>query len=221
MTAPAVVARDVYKRYGRRAPVLAGVDLEVAAGSIVALAGSNGSGKSTMLRCIAGIARFEGNIEVCGRSTTAGRELRRNIGYLPQSVMLPPHATVFESLAFFARLRGVAPSSTAVPPGFLPDRNARIGTLSGGQRQRLTLAIALLGRPPVVLLDEPVSNLDAAGREAVWATLREVRDDGATVLIASPSPADLAGVGDRTVLLHEGRIVDDSPSAARSTVSDG
>ena len=64
----------------------------------------------------------------------------------------------------------------------------------------------------MVLLDEPVSNLDAAGREAVWATLREVRDDGATVLIASPSPADLAGVGDRTVLLHEGRIVDDSPA---------
>ena len=112
-------------------------------------------------------------------------------------------------VAFFARLRGVPVSSAPVVAGFLPDRSARIGTLSGGQRQRLTMAIALLGRPAVLLLDEPVSNLDAAGRESVWEMLRELRGGGTTVLIASPSPADLAGVGDRTVMLHDGRVVDD------------
>ena len=84
-----------------------------------------------------------------------------------------------------------------------------VGTLSGGQRQRLAMAIALLGKPSLLLLDEPVSNLDESGREAVWTMLRELKATGATALIASPSPADLAGIGDRTVVLHDGQVVDD------------
>ena len=205
----AVCARNVVKRYGRRAATLVDVDLDVDRGTILTLAGSNGSGKSTLLRCIAGLANFQGSIEVCGHPVSSDRSFLRSVGYLPQSVMLPPHATVREALAFFARLRGVPVGSAPVAAGFLPDRSARIGTLSGGQRQRLTMAIALLGRPAVLLLDEPVSNLDAAGRESVWEMLRELRGGGTTVLIASPSPADLAGVGDRTVMLHDGRVVDE------------
>jgi len=205
----AVSARKVVKKYGRRAPTLVDVDLDVEPGTILTLAGSNGSGKSTLLRCIAGLANFQGSIEVCGRPVSSDRSFLGSVGYLPQSVMLPPHATVREALAFFARLRGVPVSSAPVAAGFLPDRDARIGTLSGGQRQRLTMAIALLGRPAVLLLDEPVSNLDATGRESVWEMLRGLRDEGTTVLIASPSPADLAGVGDRTVTLHDGHVVDE------------
>lgn len=71
------------------------------------------------------------------------------------------------------------------------------------------MAIALLGDPEVLLLDEPVSNLDATGRQSVWEMLRGLKDAGTTILIASPSPADLAGVGDRTVVLHDGQIIDD------------
>lgn len=205
----AVSARNLVKQYGRRAATLVDVGLDVERGTILTLAGSNGSGKSTLLRCIAGLATFQGTIEVCGRSVSSDRSFLQSVGYLPQAVMLPPHATVREALAFFARLRGVPVSSAPVATGFLPDRDARIGTLSGGQRQRLTMAIALLGRPAVLLLDEPVSNLDAAGRESVWAMLRQLRDEGTTVLIASPSPADLAGVGDRTVMLHDGRVVEE------------
>ena len=117
--------------------------------------------------------------------------------------------TVDEALAFFARLRGADSLETLLPDGFLRDGATRVGTMSGGQKQRLAIAIALLGRPEVLLLDEPVANLDADGRAAVWAVLSELRTHGTTALIASPSPTDLAGIGDRTVVLQDGRIVDD------------
>lgn len=209
MPETAVSVAGVTKRYGRNAPTLVDVDLDVEGGSIVALAGSNGSGKSTLLRCIAGLARFTGSITVCDKPVDSSGDFRRSIGYLPQSVMLPPHATVAEAIRFFARLRGADTSVLPVPEEFLPWFGAKIGTLSGGQRQRVAFAIALLGDPRVILLDEPVANLDAGGRDAVWVMLRELRDSGVTSLIASPSPIDLAGIGDRTVLLDEGRIIED------------
>lgn len=206
----AVLVRGVSKRYGRNAPTLVDIDLEVHGGSIVALTGPNGSGKSTLLRCIAGLARFEGSIEVCGNPVDARGNFRRSVGYLPQAVTLPPHATVSESIDFFAQLRGADSSELSLPERFLPPLEKRVGTLSGGQRQRVALAISLLGKPSVILLDEPVSNLDVTGRESVWVMLRGLRDSGTTALIASPSPNDLAGIGDRTILLDEGRIVEDN-----------
>lgn len=212
---PVVQVRDVTKRYGRNAPTLVGVSLDVPAGSIVALSGPNGSGKSTLLRCIAGLARFEGSIEVCGKPVDTRGEFRRSIGYLPQAVTLPPHASIYESIEFFARLRGADNSELPIPDGFLPPLESRVGTLSGGQRQRVAFAIALLGHPEVILLDEPVSNLDATGRESVWVMLRGLRDSGTTALIASPSPADLAGIGDRTIALEDGQIIEDRVEVAR------
>ncbi len=205
----AVSVNNVSKRYGRNAPTLVDLDLKVDSGTIVALAGSNGSGKSTLLRCIAGLAQFTGSISVCGTPVDSKGAFRRLVGYLPQSVMLPPHATVAEAIKFFARLRGADVSVLPVDPEFLPPFGARIGTLSGGQRQRVALTIALLGAPEVILLDEPVANLDSGGREAVWELLSKLRETGTTILIASPSPIDLAGIGDRTVLLDEGRVIED------------
>lgn len=212
-TESAVSVRNVSKRYGRNAPTLIDLDLEVESGTIVTLAGSNGSGKSTLLRCIAGLARFTGSIRVCGTPVDDKGAFRRLVGYLPQSVMLPPHATVAEAIKFFARLRGADISVLPVDPEFLPPFGARIGTLSGGQRQRVALAVALLGDPKVILLDEPVANLDSGGREAVWELLRDLRDGGTTILIASPSPVDLAGIADRTVLLDEGAVIEDRMEA--------
>lgn len=205
----AVVAANITKHYGRRAPTLVGVDLEVERATIVALAGSNGSGKSTLLRCIAGLARFDGSIEICGHKVARNGDFRRLVGYLPQAVTLPPHATIAESVSFFSHLRGAVGHKLPLPEGFLPKWGTKVGTLSGGQRQRLALAIALLGDPRVLLLDEPVSNLDANGRQSVWEVLRGLKESGTTILIASPSPADLAGIGDRTVVLHDGQIIDD------------
>lgn len=206
---PAVRVVDVSKRYGRRAPTLIDINLVVDAGTIVTLAGSNGSGKSTLLRCVAGLARCTGHIEVHGIDVRRDNSFRSAIGYLPQAVSFPPHSTVNETLSFFAQLRGTGDTELPLPDGFLPARSAMVGTLSGGQRQRLAMAIALLGKPSVLLLDEPVSNLDESGRESVWTMLRELKALGTTALIASPSPADLAGIGDRTVMLHDGKVVED------------
>lgn len=205
----AVRATSVSKRYGRLAPALDDVTFSVPRGSIVTLAGSNGSGKSTLLRCIAGLAKHTGAIEVCGHRVNGSVASRRAFGYLPQAVTLPQNATMDEAIAFFARLRGADPGDLALPDGFLRDGAIRIGTLSGGQKQRLAIAIALLGRPELLLLDEPVANLDEDGRATVWEVLRDLRERGTTALIASPSPRDLAGIGDRAIVLRDGRIVDD------------
>ena len=211
---PAVRVVDVCKRYGRRAPTLTDINLVVDAGTIVTLAGSNGSGKSTLLRCIAGLARCTGKIEVCGIDVHSDKSFRNAIGYLPQAVSFPSQSTVDETLTFFAQLRGTGDTELPLPEGFLPARSATVGTLSGGQRQRLAMAIALLGKPSVLLLDEPVSNLDESGRSAVWTMLRELKATGVTALIASPSPADLAGIGDRTVMLHDGHVIEDQGRVA-------
>lgn len=212
MPEPAVQVTGVSKRYDGHPPVLDDVSLSVAPGTIVTLAGSNGSGKSTLLRCVAGLARHTGTIEVCGRPVGAGARARRSFGYLPQATMLPPHATVAETLYFFGALRGADPAELTLPDDFLRTGDTRIATLSGGQRQRVAIAVALLGSPPVLLLDEPVANLDEDGRATFWDVLRGLRDDGTTALIASPSPADLAGIGDEVVVLREGRMIEPSPA---------
>jgi ABC-type multidrug transport system ATPase subunit len=183
------------------------LDLELPAGCIVALGGPNGSGKSTLLRCAAGLARFDGVVRLDGRPIDGSPSSRLAIGYLPQTVGLPGHATIGETLELFARLRGAAPSSGGLPDGFLRPAEDRISVLSGGQRHRVALAIALMGAPRLLLLDEPVANLDAEGREVFWDLVRSLRDErGVTAIVASPAPSELRGVADRAVYLTDGRI---------------
>ncbi|MBL8777135.1 MAG: ABC transporter ATP-binding protein [Acidimicrobiales bacterium] len=206
----------VSKRYGRHlAPVLHDVSFSGPPSSIITLAGSNGSGKSTLLRCIAGLARHTGSIEICGEPIDRHARTRRLFGYLPQVMALPPHMTIAEALYFFAALRGADPTELPLPDDFLREGDTRVGTLSGGQRQRVAIAVALLGSPPLLLLDEPVANLDEDGRAAFWGVLGTLRDQGTTALIASPSPSDLAGVGDAVVVLRNGRIVASSLTEGR------
>src|ERR1019366_6719836 len=155
----------VSKAFGSQV-VLDDVSIDLRKGDIALLVGANGSGKSTLLRCVAGLTAFQGTVKVLGATprSASGRGL---IGYLPQLVALPEAVTVGEVIAFFARLRGVSVGgpeelAAAVPltEGFLPGLDRRIGTLSGGMRRRVALAVALLGSPPVVLLDEPTASLD-------------------------------------------------------------
>ncbi|MFA9444078.1 ATP-binding cassette domain-containing protein [Egicoccus sp. AB-alg6-2] len=202
---PRLRVRGLTKRFGAYT-VLDHVDLDVEPGSIVLLTGNNGSGKTTLLRCVAGLARARGDIEVDGRPLTADPASRRAVGYLPQSVGLPAWATGDEVLALFAGLRGEAVAAFPLPDGFLPPMDRPLGTLSGGQRQRLAFAVALLGQPRLLLLDEPAANLDDDGRALLGALLRTVRDAGASVVVAAPSPGDLAGLPDRQVRLSQGRI---------------
>lgn len=207
---PRLTITGVSKRFGDR-PVLVGVDLEVAAGSIVLLAGSNGSGKTTLLRCVAGLARHEGTVALDGEPIRADGAGHRSVGYLPQALGLPTWATVAEVLALFGKLRGSDETAIELPEGFLPPFDQPIGQLSGGQRQRVAFAVALLGSPSLLLLDEPSSNLDDDGRDAMVAILQAVRDAGTSVLVAAPSPGDLNGLPDRTVRLTDGVVTDAVP----------
>jgi ABC-type multidrug transport system ATPase subunit len=200
---PRLSVRDVHRRFGDR-PVLRGVDLDVAAGSIVILTGSNGSGKTTLLRCIAGLARYEGSVSLDGEPLVADGAGHRSVGYLPQSLGMPTWATVAEVLALFGKLRGSTESAVTLPDGFLPPLDQPIGQLSGGQRQRVAFAVSLLGAPTLLLLDEPAANLDDTGRAAMVAILEELREAGTSVLVAAPSPGDLNGLPDRTIRLVDG-----------------
>ena len=213
--------QGVTKAFGESV-VLDDVSLKLERGDIALLVGANGSGKSTLLRGVAGLTSFDGTVRVLGadpRSRAASRSL---IGYLPQLVALPESVTVGEVIAFFARLRGVSvrrPAELAaavpLPDGFLPSLDRPIGALSGGMRRRVALGAALLGSPPVVLLDEPAASLDEEHSASLWETLQVLRAAGGTALIAMPLLVtsmlrhDLAAVADRAVMLDHGRVVHD------------
>jgi len=211
----------VSKAYGEHL-VLDDVSLQLKRGDIALLVGANGSGKSTLLRCVAGLTAFEGSVRVLGADPRSGADNRGLIGYLPQLVSLPESVTVGEVIAFFARLRGVSvrrPADLAaavpLPDGFLPSLERPIGALSGGMRRRVALGAALLGSPPLVLLDEPAASLDEEHSSSLWETLQALRAAGGTALIAMPLLVtsmlrhDLASVADRAVMLDHGRVVHD------------
>jgi ABC-type multidrug transport system ATPase subunit len=186
---------------------LHGVDLEVPAARIVALGGPNGSGKSTFLKCVAGLVRHDGTVRLDGATLDATPANRDRIGYLPQTVGMPEHATIGEMLDLFAELRGADRGDVPLPEGFVREDTMRIGALSGGQRHRVALAIALLGDPTLLLLDEPVANLDEQGREVFWNVLRRLRDEwGVTAIVSSPAPSELRRVADRGITMEDGRI---------------
>jgi len=186
------------------------VSFSVPAGQIVALGGPNGSGKSTVLKCIAGLVRHEGSVLIDGNLVDGTPSSRASIGYLPQMVGMPDHATIAEMIQLFADLRGADPGSLPLPAGFLRDAATEIGTLSGGQRHRVALAIALLGSPTLLLLDEPIANLDEAGRATFWEVLRRLRDErGLTAIVSSPAPGELRGVADRGIGMEDGHTSGD------------
>src|SRR5207237_2365678 len=166
--------------------------LDVRRGEIVGLLGPNGSGKSTTLAAAAGV------IDPCAGTVTVGGVARaddpvgfaRRVGFVPQGESLYDELTAADNLAFFGRLYGLcdedldARIARGLARAGLADRAChRVGTLSGGLKQRLGLAAAMLHDPPVLLLDEPTASLDPAGRDALFAELHRLRDDGHAVLL--------------------------------------
>lgn len=196
------------------------VSLTLPPGVIVALGGPNGSGKSTLLKCLAGLARFEGVARLMGVPLGDEPEVRRQVGFLAQTVALPERSTIGEVIDLFARLRRADPRRIPLPAGFVRPGDDVIGELSGGQRHRVALAVALLGSPQLLLLDEPVASLDEQGRQAFWDVLARLRDDdGVTSIVSSPSPSELRDVADVGLFLDDGRLVrEEDFSGAGATV---
>jgi ABC-type multidrug transport system ATPase subunit len=201
-------AHGVARRFGRDL-ALAPTDLTVSAGEVVALVGPNGAGKSTLLALLAGaLEPSEGTVE---------RAEGVRIGWAPQRPAFYGRLTPRENLELFARLEGEpdpAGAAARLLAAFdLPDAGRPSGNLSVGNRQRLNLAVALLGGPRVLLLDEPTASLDPAQRERLWERIEAVREAGGAVVFATQNVEEVPGHADRVVKLADGRLVYDGEPA--------
>jgi ABC-2 type transport system ATP-binding protein len=207
-SAPSIRIRDLRVRRGGRL-VLPGISLEVRRGVVTGLLGPSGSGKTTLMRAIVGVQIVEGG-EVTVLSEPAGSpELRHVVGYVTQAPSVYGDLTVRENLHYFARILDAPPEriEEAIRAVALVDRADQVvATLSGGERSRVSLASALVGRPQVLVLDEPTVGLDPVLRRDLWNMFHELAGEGATLLVSS-HVMDEADRCDDLVLLREGRIV--------------
>ncbi|HET6825078.1 MAG TPA: ATP-binding cassette domain-containing protein [Amnibacterium sp.] len=195
-------------------PVLRGVDLDVAAGSIVALLGSNGAGKTTLVRILSTLLKADAGTAVVNGADVAAAsgEVRESISLTGQFAAVDDVLTGRENLVLVARLRHLP------DPGGIADEllarfalaeagNRRVGTYSGGVRRRLDIAMSLLGDPAIVFLDEPTTGLDPQARIEVWQTVKQLAGRGTTVLLTTQYLDEAEQLADRIAILHEGRII--------------
>ncbi|MCW2853500.1 MAG: multidrug transporter ATPase [Nocardioides sp.] len=198
-------------------PVLTDLDLSVGPG-VTGLLGPSGCGKSTLMRALVGVQRVAGGTVTVLGEPAGSAPLRDRVGYVTQAASVYDDLTVTENLRFFARVLGVDADAVdravdAVDLG--GHRDAVAGRLSGGQRSRVSLAVALLGEPALLVLDEPTVGLDPVLRRDLWELFHGIADRGATVLVSS-HVMDEAERCDRLLLMREGRILaDDTPDAIK------
>jgi ABC-2 type transport system ATP-binding protein len=218
MTNYAIVATGLRVRRGSR-EVLHGVDFTVPRGSVTGLLGPSGCGKTTLMRSVVGVQIVEGGeVTVLGEPAGSAR-LRDKIGYSTQNPSVYADLTVSESLRYFAAILR-APKSDVdrviEEVGLTTHADHVIGQLSGGQLSRASLAVALLGQPELLVLDEPTVGLDPVLREELWTLFRHLADLGVTLLVSS-HVMDEAARCERLLLMRDGYILaDDTPEALRS-----
>ncbi|HEX7350679.1 ABC transporter ATP-binding protein [Brachybacterium sp.] len=207
---PAVQVQHLTKRYGRRV-VVDDISLHIAQGETVGILGINGAGKTTTVEVIAGLRRHdEGSVSVLGLDPHRDRgALRQVLGVQLQDAELHSALTVLELLelyrSFYPDPRPVAELLDLV--ALEEQRNVRFEKLSGGQQQRLSVALALAGRPRVVILDELTTGLDPAARRRMWRTIEQLQADGVTILLISHAMEEVERLCDRIVLLQAGRVL--------------
>jgi len=205
------------KSFGSRR-VLEGLDLTIAAGESVAMLGANGSGKTTTLRTIVGLARPDaGSIRIGGiDAMRRPLDARRRMSYLPQRSVFPGTLTVRETLTVVARLRGInalAVDRELEACGLAGLADEGVGHLSGGEHQRLAIAVAFLPPVDLYLCDEPTASLDPAASRLLFRRARQLAGEGRTLLFTTHVPADVRHLATRIVLLRNGRIEADAAGA--------
>jgi ABC-2 type transport system ATP-binding protein len=210
VTSAAIEVKGLRKAYGGREAVR-GIDFSVARGEVFGLLGPNGAGKTTTVEILEGYrARSAGTVSVLGHDPgERPADLRARMGVVLQSCGTYPHLTVRETVAHWASLypapRDVDEVVGLAGLGEAADRRAR--TLSGGQQRRLDLALALVGDPELVFLDEPTVGFDPAARRAAWGTVRSLRDLGKTVLLTTHYLDEAQALADRVAIIKDGAIL--------------
>ncbi|MEU5899946.1 MULTISPECIES: ABC transporter ATP-binding protein [Streptomyces] len=218
MTDQVIDVTDLRRVYGGGFEAVRGVSFAVGRGELFALLGTNGAGKTSTLELLEGLAApAGGRVRVLGHDPYTERaKVRPRIGVMLQEGGFPAELTVQETARMWAGCTsGAMPVGEALDiVGLAKRAGVRVKQLSGGEKRRLDLAMALLGRPEVLFLDEPTTGLDAEGRRETWQLVRDLRDNGTTVLLTTHYLEEAEELADRLAILHEGRI------AAAGRVSD-
>lgn len=213
---PLLEIKLLQKSFGQ-ASVLRGITLTVDRGQAVALWGDNGAGKSTTIKCIVGLLDYTGTITVAGMDAKAkGKAARRLIGYVPQELRFYNDWSVRRTMAFYADLKGADREEIPLllrEVGLDPHASKVVAALSGGMKQRLALAVVLLGRPEVLLLDEFTASLDAEARVGLLELLKGQRRKGLTVVFTTHRIDEVEALADRVEMMHGGEIIASVPVA--------
>jgi ABC-2 type transport system ATP-binding protein len=208
-TSAALEVTGLRKRYGTKT-VVDGLSLCVAAGEVFGILGPNGAGKTTTVECAEGLRRPDGgSVRVFGIDPYRDRAAaRRLVGAQLQESQLPDKITVAEAIGLYASFYPEPADTEALIHrlGLTEKRGTRYRKLSGGQKQRVSIALALVGRPRLVVFDELTTGLDPAARRESWRLVRELRDDGVTVVLVTHYADEAERLCDRVALIQDGRL---------------
>jgi ABC-type multidrug transport system ATPase subunit len=212
----AVRVRGLVKRYRDRTEANRGIDLDVRRGELISILGPNGAGKTTFLRQVTTELRpSSGSVEIFGVDAVAvPQRAKRMMGITPQEAGLFESLTVHEHFELFARLKNLPKAEARAAThevieslGLVSERRKRIRNLSGGQRRRILIGLALLGHPPLLVLDEPTTGLDPSSRRLVWGVIRRTVTDGAAVVLSTHYIEEAERLSDRIGIITQGRLI--------------
>ena len=219
---PAIEVTDLHKSYGD-VEAVRGVSFAVERGEVFGLLGPNGAGKTTTVEILEGYRRRSaGEVRVLGQDPeTRDRRLQERIGIVLQSCGFYPRATVGEAVRHFAKAYSAPrdPAETIALVGLGDKTDARTKDLSGGQRRRLDLALALVGDPELVFLDEPTTGFDPAARRNAWGVVRRLKELGKTVVLTTHYLDEAQELSDRVAIVQGGRIVAEGPPSQLGSAS--